>query len=361
MYSICVAGGGTIGRLIALLLADSHDYEVYLTDKEPANLQLIYSHPNLHTELLDVTDADSFEQFLITHNIQVIIASLPYFYNVHVAQLARKLQLYYFDLTEDVAVTKKIKEVAKDSQQAFIPQCGVAPGFINIVANHLMQKFDSLTSAFLRAGCLPRSTHNALQYAITWSVDGLINEYGNECFGLAHGKKTTLHPLDDLEMIELDGTLYEAFNTSGGIGNLVETYRDRIDSLNYKTMRYPGHCEKMRFLMQDLYLNEDRATLKRILEKSLPRTDQDVMLLYVSVAGKKQGVYLEENYVNKLYPQTWFNKTWSAIQVTTACSLCAVVDLVLQEPQHYQGFIVQESFSLEKFLNNRFGKVYSGV
>lgn len=293
MHRTLIAGAGTIGSLIASILVNSGDYDVYLVDNNIAHINLP-SHPNLCIDQLDVTNASKLRDYLRHNQIEITIASLPYFYNTYIANAAADLNLYYFDLTEDVAVAAKVKELAKDTQKAFVSQCGVAPGFINIVANHLMLQFDKIKAAYLRAGCLPKSSHNSLQYAITWSLDGLINEYGNLCYGLVEGKKMSLQPLEDLEQVELDGTLYEAFNTSGGVGSLVETYQDRVDTLNYKTLRYPGHCEKIRFLMKDLQLNEDRKTLKQILEKSLPRTDQDVMLLYVCVTGKSLAVFMSK-------------------------------------------------------------------
>lgn len=357
MHKTFIAGAGTIGSLIALRLADSGDYDVYLVDNSISHLSLP-NFENLHVAQLDVTNEAQLKAYLQSNSIQITISSLPYFLNKHVAKLASELHLYYFDLTEDVKATEEVRKLAQNQETAFVPQCGVAPGFINIVANCLMSKFDKISATHLRAGSLPRNTHNALQYAVTWSLDGLINEYGNTCYGLVNGQKTALQPLDDIESVELDGTLYEAFNTSGGVGSLIETYQNRVEILNYKTLRYPGHCEKMRFLMFDLHLNEDRNTLKRILENSLPHTNQDVMLLYVSIMGEKSGENFEENYVNKLTPKTLFNRTWSAIQITTASSLCAVVDLVMNNPAAYKGFILQEQFSLDAFLNNRFGCIY---
>src|SRR6187397_1926467 len=99
--------------------------------------------------------------------------------------------------------------------------------------------------------------------------------------------------------------------------------------MDYKTMRSPGHCEQMRLLMNDLKLNHDRRTLKRILENAVPQTLQDVVVIYVAVTGTQDGELREENYVNKVYPQMIAGRLWSAIQVTTASGICAVVDLVI--------------------------------
>jgi saccharopine dehydrogenase-like NADP-dependent oxidoreductase len=239
-----------------------------------------------------------------------------------------------------------------------VPQCGLAPGFISIIANELMTHFEELDTVKLRVGALPINPSNALKYSLTWSTDGLINEYGNLCYGVENGAEIALLPLEGYETLEVDGLLYEGFNTSGGIGTLAETYRGRVKTMNYKTLRYPGHCEKVHFLMQDLKLNRDRNTLKHILENAVPKTLQDVVLIYASVTGKRQGELFEENYVKKVYPQKIAGRLWSAIQVTTASGLCAVLDLLLQAPEPRRGFVTQESVTYRDFLDNRFGLHY---
>ncbi len=162
-----------------------------------------------------------------------------------------------------------------------------------------------------------------------------------------------------LEHFALEGVQYEAFNTSGGLGSLADTYGARVQVMDYKTIRYPGHCAQMRLLMNDLKLNHDRATLKRVLENAVPQTLQDVVIVYVAVAGRQDGELREENYVSKIYPQMIAGRLWSAIQVTTAAGITAVVDLVLREPGRYRGFVRQEDFSLTDVLANRFGRHYA--
>ncbi len=211
-----------------------------------------------------------------------------------------------------------------------MPQCGLAPGFISIAANALIQHFDEIRSVKLRVGALPQHPNNVLKYSLTWSTDGLINEYGNPCEALVDGRDVEVAPLEGLEEIEIDGTLYEAFNTSGGLGSLADTYGSKVQTMDYKTIRYPGHCAQMRLLMNDLKLNQDRATLKRVLENAVPQTLQDVVIVYVAVAGRQDGELREENYVSKIYPQMIAGRLWSAIQVTTAAGITAVVDLVLR-------------------------------
>lgn len=361
MRQVLVVGAGQIGSLIAFLLANTHDYQVYLADLDPENTNIsrLPKLARLKIVPLDASKPAAISSFLKTNPIDAVISSLPYYANTPVALAAKEFNLHYFDLTEDVETTKKIMELAKNAKKAFVPQCGLAPGFISIVANQLMRRFPAqIDTVKMRVGALPINISNSLQYSLTWSIDGLINEYGNPCLGIEHGKETLLLPLDDLEEIKIDGLTYEAFNTSGGVGSLVNTYLGKVDYLSYKTIRYPGHCSKIRFLMQDLKLNHDRDTLKRILENSLPRTYQDVVLVYVSVSGIQDGHFIEENYVKKFYPKTLDGLRWSAIQMTTASSICTAVDLVLERPNDFKGFIRQEQFALEDLLTNRFGQYY---
>lgn len=359
MKSILVAGAGRIGALISTLLANSGDYQIHLIDLnlEHAEIKRLATElPNLYLAELDINNHINMINFAKEKKIEAIISCLPFYCNPTLAELACALNIHYFDLTEDTTVTATIKKLAQNTKKAFVPQCGLAPGFVGIVTNSLIKQFASLDKVKMRAGALPAQASNALKYSLTWSTDGLINEYGNPAYAISDGEVVKVKSLGDLETIELDGNLYEAFNTSGGLGSLVELYSGKIKQMDYKTMRYPGHCEKMRFLMWDLKLNEDRETLKRILENSIPRSHQDVVVVYVSVTGYKEGSFNEAHYVNKIYPKKIANTKWSAIQVSTAASLCAVVDIILQDEKHYHGFIYQEEINFDAFLQNRFGK-----
>lgn len=358
MPRVLVLGAGKIGSLVACLLSQQGSYDVHLGDvtlDAPKHLVEDLALSRVTPAVLDVRKPETVASYLAAHPVDSIISSLPYFCNPTVATLALKQDCHYFDLTEDVEVTDQIRALSQDAAQAFMPQCGLAPGFISIVTHELMTHFETLHHVKMRVGALPLHPSNALKYSLTWSTDGLINEYGNLCYGIEDGRKIPLQPLEGYETIELDGLLYEAFNTSGGLGTLADSSVGRVKTMNYKTLRYPGHCEKIQFLMKDLRLNEDRRTLKRVLEHAIPQTLQDVVLIYASVTGTKQGEFFEESYVKKIYPQCFKGKPWSAIQVTTASSVCCVMDLVLKQSPRRRGFVTQESIPLRDFLDNDFG------
>jgi saccharopine dehydrogenase-like NADP-dependent oxidoreductase len=362
MHRVLILGAGKIGALISGLLAESGDYRVQLADVNGKVAEAVvraHGHANLQAFELDAARADALATHLKSHPADAVISSLPYYCNVAVAEAARKASMHYFDLTEDVEVTRAVRAIAAGAATAFVPQCGLAPGFISIAANELVTHFDEPRTVKLRVGALPQHPSNVLKYSLTWSTDGLINEYGNACQAIVDGRMVDAAPLEGLEEIEIDGTLYEAFNTSGGLGSLGETYGARVESMNYKTIRYPGHCAQMRLLMNDLKLNRDRATLKRVLENAVPQTLQDVVIVYAAVSGLQDGDLREENYVNKIYPQLIAGRLWSAIQVTTAAGITAVVDLTLASPGRYRGFVAQEGFRLPEILGNRFGRYYA--
>jgi saccharopine dehydrogenase-like NADP-dependent oxidoreductase len=359
MHKVLVLGAGKIGALISGLLAESGAYQVRLADVDEtaaAGVARAHGLPNVQPVRLDATDAAALSAQLRAHPVDALVSSLPYHCNPGVGAAAREAGVHYFDLTEDVEVTRRVSALAREAPQAFVPQCGLAPGFISIAGGELIRHFDSLRSVRLRVGALPQHPHNVLKYSLTWSTEGLINEYGNPCEAMADGRLVEIRPLEGLEEIEIDGTLYEAFNTSGGLGTLAQSCGARCESMDYKTIRYPGHCAQMRLLMNDLKLNQDRATLKRILENAVPQTLQDVVIVYAAVTGQQDGELREENYVSKIYPQMIAGRLWSAIQVSTASGVCAVLDLVLTHPERHRGLVTQESFRLPDILGNRFGR-----
>lgn len=362
MINVLIAGAGKIGSAIARFLCNTNDYTVYITDTDIAKARSNigdFKIPHFHLLEHDILEQEKTQALIQKHDITALISCLPYTCNIPLSKLVAETDLHYFGLTEDIASVEQIATIAANSKKAFVPQCGLAPGIINIIANDLMKNFLKIDTVKLRCGALPKNTANPLKYALTWSTDGLINEYGNTCYGIVNGKKTVLFPLEDLEELQIDDAHYETFNTSGGIGTLVESYLGKVKELTYKSIRYVGHCEKMKFLMQGLKLNEDRATLKKILENAIPTTTKDRVILYVSVSGEKNKDFIQESYVKNFFPTTIAGVKYSAMQTTTASGACAVIDTVLNNVKAFHGFIKQEAFDFSKIKENRFGKYFA--
>ena len=180
--TVLLLGAGKIGRMIARLLMDSGDYIVRVGDAfEDALARLQERVPTVETRVVDATSISDLESAM--QGCEAVISALSFRFNANVAQAALTSGISYFDLTEDVATTRAVRAIAEHAKpgQVFVPQCGLAPGFVGIVASDLASWFDELESVRMRVGALPEFPTNALTYNLTWSTDGLINEYCNPC------------------------------------------------------------------------------------------------------------------------------------------------------------------------------------
>src|SRR3954465_2689934 len=327
MHHVLLLGAGKIGTAIAKFLSHTGDFDILVGDVDETSLGRVHGTPRVQTIKLDSSSQAELE--LAMRDRQSVLSALNFSFNPTVARAALNSGVSYFDLTEDVATTRAVKQISGDAKigQIFMPQCGLAPGFVSIAAYHLAKQFDKLESVRLRVGALPQFPTNEMKYNLTWSTDGLINEYGNPCECIHDGQLTEVLPLEGLEHFSLDGIDYEAFNTSGGVGTLCETLDGKVRSLNYKTVRYRGHRDLMAFLMNELRMNDRRAMLKDILENSVPITPQDVVLIFCTATGWKDGYLTQVTDARKVYHGEFMGERCSAIQITTAASICAVLDL----------------------------------
>lgn len=358
MRKVLLLGAGKIGRMIARFLVDSGDYDLLVADANSAALERL--RQRVDVAVSDVNAGDHASLLQLMQGRDVVISALSFHFNPGVARAALEAGCSYFDLTEDISTTDQVQQIAAGAKpgQIFMPQSGLAPGFISIVAAYLFEQFDSVDSVRMRVGALPQYPVGAFKYNLTWSTDGLINEYCNPCEAIHDGERTELLPLEGLEHFSLDGVNYEAFNTSGGLATLCETLAGQVRELNYKTIRYLGHRELVAFLLNELRLHERRDVLKDILETAIPVTFQDVVVTFCTVKGQRRGQFAQLTDARKVYHQEIGGEIWSAIQITTAAGVCAVLDLFFEGRLPESGFVKQEEVSLSEFLNNRFGSYY---
>lgn len=359
MHKVLLLGAGKIGSAIAQFLSGSGDYELLVGDISERALDEVRRTCDVQTLCMEVADPAALAEAMKGRDS--VLSACSFNVNPAIADAALKAGLSYFDLTEDVTTTRRIQQIADKAQrrQIFMPQCGLAPGFVSIASHHLAQQFEKLDEVRMRVGALPQFPSNEMKYNLTWSTDGLINEYGNMCEAVHEGRLVEVLPLEGLEHFSLDGIDYEAFNTSGGVGTLAETLAGKTRTLNYKTIRYRGHRDLIAFLMNELRLNSRRDLLKDIFENAVPITPQDVVLIFCTVVGWKDGYLTQVTDARKIYHGRSNGLTWSAIQLATASGLCAVLDLHVAGRLPERGFVRQEQVGLADFLDNRFGKCYS--
>lgn len=346
LESVLVIGLGKVGLLAATLL-DRHGFQVTGLDRKPGRQKF-------KTQKGDITDGRVLRAAISQHD--AVLTCLPYHLNLAVARVAHKLGRHYFDLTEDVPTTQAIREMSRTAKGVMAPQCGLAPGFIGIVGADLTRGFKSLRSIELRVGALPQHPRGLLGYAFNWSPEGVVNEYLNPCEVIQSGKRTTVPPMEGLETLVIHGDQFEAFTTSGGLGSMCETFEGMVDTLNYKTIRYPGHCRMMRFFFEELLMNSDRKKAGEILVNAKPPVNDDVVYVHAAVEGVLQDKLFRDEFVRRYVPEEIDGRMWRAIAWTTASAACAVIELVAEGRLPAKGFIRQEEIPLDLFLETTNGR-----
>jgi len=351
MKSIAVLGLGKVGRLAAQLLVDS-DFEVIGVDSavKPS------SFPH-EVAAIDVTDAKALG--VIFDRVDAVLSCLPYHLNIGVSDVAHLKGIHYFDLTEDVPTTNHIRKLAETSKGLMAPQCGLAPGFVGIVGADLIAKFDECRSCRMRVGALPQNPTGLMGYAFNWSPEGVVNEYLNDCEVIENGERKMVSAMEWREKIFIEGLELEAFTTSGGLGTMCETYLGRVDNLDYKTMRYPGHFDLMNFFFHELLMREDRDAAGKILTHAKPPVNQDIVYVHVAAEGHIDGKLSRKEFVSGYKPLMIAGESRTAIAWTTAGSVVSVIELVREGTLPTKGFLKQEDIPLDALLSTRTGSFYT--
>ncbi len=351
MKTILVFGMGKVGTLVGILL--NRRFAVTGFDK------------NIPTEPtgFDCIQGDIHDQSLLERTIpqfDAVVSCMPYNLNLSIARIAHAHGVHYFDLTEDVPTTEAIMQMSLTAKAVMAPQCGLAPGLIGIIGANLAHRFTKLRDIELRVGALPRYPNGLLAYSFTWSPAGVINEYINDAEVIHNGIRKMVPSLDGIESINIEGRDYEAFSTSGGLGTMCQTYAGKVDTLNYKTIRYPGHAQLMRFLLYELILKDKRELAESILTEAKPPVEDDVVLVYAVVEGWKGNALAREEYYRSFHPIEINGKKWRAISWTTAASIASVVEMVADQQLPQKGFLKQEEIDFSTFLETQNGQLFKG-
>ena len=349
MKTVLVFGIGKVGTLVGILLKQRFDVTGF--DKnmpsEPTGFECIQG--DIHDQALLEKTIPQFD---------AVVSCMPYNLNLSIALIAHAYGVHYFDLTEDVPTTDMIMQLSQTAKAVMAPQCGLAPGLIGIIGANLSNRFTKLRDIELRVGALPRYPNGLLAYSFTWSPAGVINEYINDAEVIHNRVRKMVPSLDGIESINIEGRDYEAFTTSGGLGTMCRTYEGKVDTLNYKTIRYPGHAQLMRFLLYELILKDKRELLETILTEAKPPVADDVVLVYAVVEGWKGDALAREEYYRSFHPIDINGKKWRAISWTTAASIAAVVEMVADQKLPQKGFIKQEDIDFNTFMETKNGQLF---
>lgn len=348
---VSVLGLGKVGLLAATFL-DEAGLQVVGIDQAPPRRP-----PNFPTRICDISDAAAVRKELAGSD--AVLSCLPFHLNRAIAAAAHELGIHYFDLTEDVATTQTILELSKTSKGLMAPQCGLAPGFVAIVAAAQIAGFDECRSVRMRVGALPQYPTGLLGYSFNWSPEGVVNEYLNDCEVVEEGVRKWVSSMEWHETLVIDGKQLEAFTTSGGLGTMCDTYAGRVANIDYKSIRYPGHMDLMNFFFHELLMRERRELAAEILTNAKPPVDDDVVYVHVAAEGKVNGQLRRSEFVRSYLPKEVGGAMNTAIAWTTAGSVAAVIELVRTGVLPSQGFLRQEDIPLDAFLATTTGRLFA--
>ncbi len=303
---IAVVGAGLMGRAVVADLARNKDVTtIGLFDidlRRAHEVKRKYGSRKVVAGGLDAASVSAARRRFAGYD--AVVSAVPYRYNPGLVKATIRAKAHFIDMggnNDIVAEELKFHRDAKAIGVTVIPDGGLAPGMASVLAASDIAKFDQPESLYIRVGGLPQKPKPPLEYQMAFSAEGLINEMTEPVIALRGGKRVTLAPMMELESLRFRGLgTFEAFTTSGGVSTLPMTYGKVLTNLDYKTIRYPGHCEKLKAIL-DLGFADDekigvddfrispRSVLKTMLDKKLSYNEPDMVLVRIITKGKVGG------------------------------------------------------------------------
>ena len=373
-HNIIIAGAGGIAEAVGLILMEWSDVTptLFIGDRNHSKAnQVVHwiqkgtsKSGNIHDFHLHEKDlTDEMKSILMQGDI--ILDCLPGSQSPRIAQFAKDFNLHYANLTEYVAETEAIKSLAKNANTGFLLQTGLAPGYIDLLANGLFQQFcndyevEKVDKLEFKVGALTTNAVAPHYYGFTWSPIGVTTEYLKDTVVLRDFSKIKLPSLSERATIIIEGIAYEEALTSGGAADLPDALQGKVQSLDYKTLRHPGHYTWIDELLSNLENKEDAINeLQQQMQQIVPAIEDDQIVLYAAVEGRDSTGMLRRREISKrIHPQIVGKHTLRAIQITTAAPLAQATQLLLESS--LTGIILQSQIDPIAFLNgNYIARVY---
>ena len=367
--TVLIAGSGGIGEAAALLLREWADFELEIilgdvSEESLARARQFVTEGSDKTSGVETVvmspDGVSDQMRSACEKADVLLDCSPGSQAPQMAAYAKEFGMHYANLTEYVAETDKIVELAKHADTGFILQTGLAPGFINVLAMSLYHQFvenyqnEKVERIGMKVGALTAHAHHPHFYGFTWSPIGVATEYVKNSRVIRDFMITERPALSSRETIVIGGRTYEADLTSGGAADLPDYFEGKAKSLDYKTLRYVGHYDWVESIIRKLpKTSELPDKLQKVMLDAVPSVEDDLVLLHASVEGFDAGGrrrMLEKAFF--VEPLTINGKSLRAIQTTTAAPLCESAMMLLTG--RYKGVVLQSQIDPAAFLNGNF-------
>jgi lysine 6-dehydrogenase len=355
---ILVLGAGRMAYGVVYdFLTQLTDVEVHLTDASLTALKDIQRHfKSKRLVIHQINAADKRRIPALMKKVDGILSAVPYDYNLQLTRWAIEHKCHFVDLGGNNTVVDRqfrLDVKAKRANVGIIPDCGLAPGMVSVLAAQIFDQFDTVETLSIRAGGLPLQPQNPLRYMLVFSVHGLINEYIEPAVILQDGKISTVPSMTAIEELEFPAPFgkLEAFYTSGGTSTLPLTYRGKIQNLSYKTIRYPGHCQlfkamidlgftSRRAITMDKRKYTRRVIFENLLLEPLTYSSEDAVLIRLLGRGTKNGVNKQVTYEAIEYGDR--RNKLTAMMRTTAFPATIILSMLLSGRIQARGVLRQE-------------------
>ncbi len=368
---VVIAGSGGIGRAVGLLLREwrAEDIDLVLADASESQLQGAAEFVDTQGRgTIDTVviprDGGSPELEAALSSSDLVLDCLPGGLAPRVAGWALSHRLHYANLTEYVAETNQILAMTQGADTGFALQCGLAPGFVNVLGNSLYQRFcqqhgvEDIDLMKMRVGALTRNAEAPHFYGFTWSPIGVATEYVKRAVVVRGGETVEVDSLEEIQTLLIDGLAYEEATTSGGAADLPESLAGRVQHLDYKTLRYPGHWAWVRQQLRAIGEVPDRIQqLQDRMVSAVPQMEDDVVVIYAAVESRTPTGRHRLDAAYKVKPSTFSGRRLRAIQSTTAAGLAECARELLTG--RYKGPRLQSQIDCEDYLDGPFvGAIY---
>ncbi len=355
---ILIVGAGGMARAIAYDLCHVEpEFSVTAIDRSQEALDKLagfIKSDRLKTVCAEASDTKALRQHF--QEADLAIGAASYHLNLDLTKLAVETGTHWVDLGGNNDIVNEqfaLSDEAKAAGVTIIPDCGLAPGMVSIIAGDAFSKLDTISELHFRVGGLPLKNVPPLGYQLCFSPQGLINEYVEPTVFIADGKTQTRPSLTDVEDIDFGAPLgkLEAFHTSGGASTMVETYLGKVEALDYKTLRYPGHCAQVKLLSdlgffdsapvetQDGVVVKPRNLTAALFER-LGWMEDDLVALLSWAVGVKDGKKQRLTY--RLYDQADKKSGLTAMARTTGFSAVVIARMILSGSIAGRGVLRQE-------------------
>ena len=371
---IFVAGAGGIGRALGLMLRNepSLSVEVVLGDihqrsAEEAAKFASHGGTGAPARAVVMPESGSDDQLdRLLDGMDAIVDCLPGSQAPRMARLARKHGTHYLNLTEYVKETQEVLAIAEGADTCFALQCGLAPGFINVLAHDLFQQaceqweVDRVDRVRMRVGALSTCVSAPHYYGWTWSPVGVATEYVKPAYAVRGGAQVELPSLSERETLMIEGQPFEEALPSGGAADLPQALGGRVRDLEYKTLRYPGHYEWVESVLAKIPAGADRAALlQQQMEAAIPHCEDDLVVIYADVEGKDRHGRLRLLRDALFCPQIEIaGQRLRAIQSTTSAGVAEVLHLIFD--RGLSGPLLQSQIPPADYLDGPFVRLAYG-